>query len=439
MVSKLEELRTRISHEQDEREVLESSRSKLQAFWAIDKQRIQKLHTELVDKDNRVLEMNNAQASRVRELKEKVKDFLLDLHQDVTVELIKGEQGTKQSQDMHRTVLVTQKKDNDLIREDIREEEMSLLELENDIRKKHNRRCYELRKKYELKLNEARRRFEHETKRVRDATEAKRSSQLTSLEAEKARQTARRIKEQEKVLGNIREYFADITHSNLENIKELKSQVTELRRHEERDELAIRKLARENERMTIPLQKAKDEVAKLQRQLVSYEAEKKNLREVKGRLLVIEDDQRRSAWQQEVLEQSLDQIEARNRDLHEKFLETEHKVSQRSGFQRMLTANQIHCKTTEIARSQAELCSVLHTVGQLPPAAVRQIAETSNPMDVRRRELKTLQSRLREIDAGYRRLITSVRLKMKEFGLAPSELGFSPHSTLIPREPKLTR
>ena len=59
--------------------------------------------------------------------------------------------------------------------------------------------------------------------------EAKRKSDVEALEGRKRGHTSRLMKEHTASLATIREYFVDITHNNLEKIKELKGQVAERR------------------------------------------------------------------------------------------------------------------------------------------------------------------------------------------------------------------
>ncbi len=72
----------------------------------------------------------------------------------------------------------------------------------------------------------------------------------------------------------IREYYVDITHNNLEKIKELKALVAERRKAEEQDLFAIRRLARENKRMAVPLKQANEDVFVLKGRLSEHNAEK---------------------------------------------------------------------------------------------------------------------------------------------------------------------
>ena len=90
---------------------------------------------------------------------------------------------------------------------------------------------------------------------------------------------------------------------------------------EEQDLLAIRRLARENKAMALPLRRANDEVYMLKEQLREHEAEKEELRNVTATLLAVEHESKSYDWEKEVLTQRLARAEHEVKELNEKYLE----------------------------------------------------------------------------------------------------------------------
>jgi hypothetical protein len=115
---------------------------------------------------------------------------------------------------------------------------------------------------------------------ARERLDAARKKAVAALEEKKLAHTARVMREHEHALKAIREYYVDITHNNLEKIKELKGLVSDRRKAEEQDLVGIRKLARENKRMALPLKQANEDLYQLGEQLKEHEADQ--VRPVEG-------------------------------------------------------------------------------------------------------------------------------------------------------------
>lgn len=149
---------------------------------------------------------------------------------------------------------------------------------------------------------------------LREQLDLKRKKAVAALEEKKLAHTARVMREHERALKAIREYYVDVTHNNLEKIKaltniatikrpppyalflracfslalftsliftknqqELKGLVSARRTAEEGDLISIRKLARENKRMALPLKQANEDLYQLGEQLKEHEADKVGL------------------------------------------------------------------------------------------------------------------------------------------------------------------
>ena len=64
----------------------------------------------------------------------------------------------------------------------------------------------------------------------------------------------------DRAFADMRTYFREVTHANLDLIKTLKDESAELKRREASDERIMFAIAAENKRMSEPMRKALDEV-----------------------------------------------------------------------------------------------------------------------------------------------------------------------------------
>lgn len=64
------------------------------------------------------------------------------------------------------------------------------------------------------------------------------------------------MRSHEQAFNEIKAYYNDITHNNLDLIKTLKEEVSEMKKKETQDEKRMYEIAQENKRMSEPLQRA---------------------------------------------------------------------------------------------------------------------------------------------------------------------------------------
>merc|ERR1711959_806958 len=140
----------------------------------------------------------------------------------------------------------------------------------------------------------------------------------------------------EKALADIKTYYNDITHNNLEYIQNLKVDVAEMKKREAQHEKMMFEIAQENKRLSEPLDKAAKEESYLDRELENYERDKKELREVKAKILTTDEEYKKVEWEREVLEQRYAKVKAERDALYSNLQGAVYEVQQKAGFKNML-------------------------------------------------------------------------------------------------------
>jgi hypothetical protein len=431
MIREADSIQKMIQFEEAETSKMQLSKFQLHRNWATDKNKISELQDKIRLKEGQIETVKDQQAAEVMELKKKLKDYLLDLHEEVINESVVGEELNKQAQDMAREVLVGLRSDQRSVKVTQKEREMGNEELVRKIRRDHDRACYEVRRDYERQMKETKEQLVHDDMVTRKRLEAEHKAAVETLEERKLAHTRSVMKDHDKALKAIREYYVDITHNNLEKIKELKGVVAERRNAEEQDLLAIRRLARENKRMAMPLKQANEDLYELGEQLEEHKNEKKALQTVTTTLLMVEDEHKRASWEREILQQKLERAEKEVAALQTKRAEVVRTLDQKNGFERLLLEKRIQATKAEISTREAQMHHVLVDVGKVQTNAVRQITDKPNPLSAKKDHMVALTRHLQTLDETYVNMVDSVKAKLDEFGIAPNEMGFEPRASLL--------
>lgn len=137
-------------------------------------------------------------------------------------------------------------------------------------------------------------------KRTHKRLEEERKEETARVERRKDRYIAELMRSHEKAFSEVKGYFNDITHNNLDRIKSLKEDVERKKGEEAADEKRMVEIALENKRMSEPLKQALEDVRRLREKLRVYEEEKEQLRSTKAELRVEEDKLQQIQWEHEV-------------------------------------------------------------------------------------------------------------------------------------------
>ena len=117
------------------------------------------------------------------------------------------------------------------------------------------------------------------------------------------------MKKHEKAFGEIKNYYNDITHNNLDLIRSLNDEVSDMKKKEISNEKLMFEIAQENKKLSEPLTRALKEVEKLRHELANYQKDKMSLQNAKSRLHVLETQLRDLTCEHEVLEQRFHHVE----------------------------------------------------------------------------------------------------------------------------------
>lgn len=127
-----------------------------------------------------------------------------------------------------------------------------------------------------------------------------RREEIKAIEDKKNVQIDALTAENQKAFADIKNYYNDITHNNLDLIRSLKEEVKVLEAEEQKDEMRLQDKLNDNKKLSAPLKKMQQDLTRLQEEHKQYENEKNDLLAVKATLLVVESEHRSITWDHEV-------------------------------------------------------------------------------------------------------------------------------------------
>merc|ERR1712150_466329 len=267
--------------------------------------------------------------------------------------------------------------------------------------------------------------YEKKMKVLREELELRRKTEIHEIEERKNGQINTLMKNHEKAFSDIKNYYNDITLNNLALINTLKETVEEMKK-EERMEKQMAEVMAENKRLVEPLQKAREEVDELRRQLSNYDKDKQSLASAKARLKVMDEEFKALQWEHEVLEQRFEKVQVERDELYTRFVKSIHEVQQKSNFKNLLLEKKLSALADTLEKKEAQLNEVLSASNLDPTALTVVTRKLEDVLDSKNSAIKDLQYELARVCKAHNDLIKTYEAKLNSFGVPTEELGFKP-------------
>jgi len=337
-----------------------------------------------------------------------------------------GELALKLQLEEHRSREAKSKKDQRGLKLELKELELSNEDAIRELKQENDKNITKLRQQYELEVRELQTKYERRMKLLRDDLELRRKVEILEIEERKNNHINELMKKHEKAFGEIKNYYNDITHNNLDLIKSLKGEVSDMKKREASNEKLMYEIAQENKKLSEPLTRALKEVDKLRHELANYQKDKMSLQNAKSRLHVLETQLRDLSWEHEVLEQRHHHTEKERDELYEKFESAIYEVQQKSGFKNILLERKLSAINESLEKKEAQLSEVLAAANLDPNLLGAVSKKLDDVLDGKNSAIKDLQYELARVTKAHNDVIRVYESKLTEFGIPVEELGFRP-------------
>jgi hypothetical protein len=199
-----------------------------------------------------------------------------------------------------------------------------------------------------------------------------------------------------------------------------------MKKREVQHEKMMFEIAQENKRLSEPLDKAAKEESYLDRELENYERDKKELREVKAKILVTDDELKKVEWEREVLEQRYGKVKTERDSLYSNLQGAVYEVQQKAGFKNMLLDKKTVLLQKKLDTNAVMLGEAISAAGINPDkvgGVSRRMREVVEEKDI---EIDKLQDGIQNIAEAYNNMLATYMAKLNEYSFPVDDLGFKP-------------
>ena len=422
----IQELNKKIKDEENLMNFYNLEKDKINNIWILAKKELEDSEAHLKNKEREARDLEENHMMTKNLYKQKIKHLLFqneDCHGEMR---IAQEKKLQQKEDQNRIISQDLDNDNRDLKKKLKEQELSqnayLFALQFDAnqtftmqRQEHERAMRELTLKYDLKK-----------RKVYSEMEEVRTMMVKKLEEEKEVR-AKKIKSLHAAnYKDIKNYYNDITNSNLSLIKQFKEDIDKAKDQEEKNRKRLMKMEEQNKRLQIPLDECTKDIEKLKKDLEEWEmikGEKKLLRE---NITGLEEEYKKLEYEYEVRLQQYEYLEKERVVLFEKFEDVMYDIHQKSGLRNLILEKKKVLIRERLESKECELEKVL-SLANIDEGIKKDIIENLQEVISRKDQIiAELQEDLRQIRASHVHMVKAYDGKLSEFVIPVEELGFNP-------------
>ncbi|XP_060644046.2 dynein regulatory complex subunit 4 isoform X1 [Anolis sagrei] len=424
-------IREELDREREERNYFQLERDKIHTFWEITRRQLDEKKAELRNKDREMEEAEERHQVEIKVYKQKVKHLLYEHQNNLTELKAEGTVSMKLAQKDHRTQEMELRKDMRTLKVELKEQELANEMVVKNLRLKQQEETTRLRNDFEREVKEIEAKYEKKMRVLRDELDLRRKTEIHEIEERKNGQISTLMKNHEKAFSDIKNYYNDVTLNNLALINTLKEQMEEMKKKEEHLEKEMAEVMLQNKRLVEPLQRARDEVAELQKKLAHYEKDKRMLASIGARLKVTEKELKDLQWEHEVLQQRFSKVQEERDELYRKFTKAINEVQQKTGFKNLLLERKLLGLANILEKKEVQLNEIL-AASNLDPAALSVVTrKLEDVLDSKNNAIKDLQYELARVCKAHNDLLRTYEAKLVAFGVPLDNLGFKPLETSV--------
>merc|ERR1712139_759363 len=293
-----------------------------------------------------------------------------------------------------------------------------------------------LRETFEQNHRQLEAQYEEQVRQLKIDLELKAKVEVHEIEERKNQHINELLFNHQEAFDEIKTYYNDITHDNLQLIRELKDEITGMKEREKTNKGRMALLTVENKELSEPLLKKQEEQRELEEKLKSYTKDKTALKNLKAHFKQLEERSAEAKQEYRGTEEKFRKIEKEREDLYRRFQKAVREIQRRAE----LGKNAVLEKKLEVLQGQfdekqAQLTQVL-SAAKLDPSVVASVTKKlEQVLGAKNRQIKELQYQVHQCTKAYNDTIRVYEAKLPSLGIEPEDLVFEPIQTATSQMP----
>lgn len=332
----IELLKDELDKERDERNFFQMEGDKIRAFWDITKRQLEEKTADLRNKDRELEEAEENHQEEIKDYKQKVKHLLYEHQNSLSEQKADKTTAKKVLQTEHIEREFELRKEIRNLKNALKAMELSSENLVKKLKLKNDEEMIQKQNDFERQLQENKAKYEKRMLVMQREVDLRWTTEIHKIEERKNSQINTLMKDHDRAINSMKNYYNDTIINNMSLINSQRVEIDATLKKVDDLEKENAKVVQHNRRLAEPLEKAKEEVAELQKVMASYKKDKASLVEARKRLKAADKEMEDMKWECEVLQQTLRKVQEEKDNLAHQLTNTILEVQQKSTFKNHL-------------------------------------------------------------------------------------------------------
>lgn len=316
------------------------------------------------------------------------------------------------------------------IKRDLKDQQLHDEEDVKNLRQAFDKSLKKLRETFEQNHKQLQEQYEEQVEQLKIDLELRRKVEIHEIEERKNQHINELLFNHQEAFDEIKNYYNDITHDNLQLIKSLKDEITEMKEKEKKNQKTMTKLATECKDLSEPLAKKQEEQREYEEKLKSYTKDKLALKNLRAHHKQLEERITEAKQEYRATEEKYRKLEKERDDLYRRFQKAVKEIQRKAELgKNVVLEKKLEVLTSQFDEKQGQLTEVL-AAAKLDPSIVASVTKKlEQVLGAKNRQIKDLQYQVHQCTKSYNDTIRVYESKLPALGIDPEEIGFEPIQT----------
>jgi hypothetical protein len=399
-------------------------------FYEITKQEVRQIEAELLNMDRTMETLERDHRVHIKVHEQKVQNLEYEHRNSRRQVSQTGDMSIQTEREMHSDRVFSMNKEKLHIKQDLRDQQ---LENEDDVRMMRtgfHKSLQKLRETFEQNHKLLENQYEEQVQELKIDLELRRKVEIHEIEERKNQHINELLFNHQEAFDEIKAYYNDITHDNLQLIKNLKDEIQAMKEHEKKAQKRMALLTQQNKDLAEPLTRKLELQRELEERLKSYTKDKMALKNLKAHYKQLEERTTEAKQEYRGTEEKYRRLEKEREDLYKRFQKAVREIQKKAELgKNVVLEKKLEVLTAQYDEKQAQLTEVL-TAAKLDPAVVASVTKKlEQVLGAKNRQIKDLQYQVHQCTKAYNDTIRVYESRLPAVGIDPEEIGFEPIQT----------
>lgn len=422
---RIDALQYRLSKVAKDRNYMQLEKDMVNRFYEITKSEVKQIEAELLNMDRKMEILERDFRVHIKVHEQKVQNLEYE-HKEAKRQVNDtGNNDLQKEREMHSEQLLQMNKEKLDLKRDIRE-----TQLENEGQVKmliqgFAKRLQNLRDTFEQNHQQLQAQYEEQVEQLKIDLELRRKVEIHEIEERKNQHINELLFNHQEAFDEIKAYYNDITHDNLQLIKSLKDEINEMKEKEKTNKKKMDLLRQENRDLTQPLEDKLEEQRVLEEELKTYTKDKMALKNLKAHYKRLEEQISEAKQEYRACEDKFRKMEKERDDLYKRFKKAVQEIQRKAELgKNVVLEKKLETLSQQFEEKQAQLSEVLSNA-KLDPSIVANVTKKlEQVLGAKNRQIKDLQYQVHQATKQYNDTIRVYESKLQSLGVEPEEIGF---------------